>query len=525
MARRRRILSAIGLLVLRLPTLRLGRLGIALGILAPIGMLLVSGIMLLDLRRDAWSKAEQNSKNLLQVLERDIARNIEIIDLSLQGVIDNLREPGVAQATPEMRQLILFDRAISARDMGVMLVLDEHGESIVDSGAVPARKLNNSARAYFQAHRARADLGLVISGPIVSQLLGTQVLVLSRRIDKPDGSFGGVVLGSLKLTYFSGLFEDIGLGRLGTIALYLRDGTRIMRYPFDGDTIGKSFAEVPNFVRFVREGRGSFVSRTFSDGFERHYSFTGIGDHPMLLNVALSRDEVEAEWREHALVLGLIVLVLCGLTASLSLLFGRELRRRSEAQAELARLSQTDALTGLSNRRRFETMFDRAWRSAGRTGEPLSLLVVDADHFKRYNDRYGHAVGDEVLIGLARCLAASVHRPEDLVFRVGGEEFVLLLPETDSVGALRIADRVHAEMATLTVEAASLGAGSVTVSIGTATVVPTSGVGSATADLYKRADIALYEAKAAGRNQTRCAAPDTTSRTRRSSPLRVVGAP
>ncbi|WP_163540189.1 GGDEF domain-containing protein, partial [Klebsiella pneumoniae] len=89
--------------------------------------------------------------------------------------------------------------------------------------------------------------------------------------------------------------------------------------------------------------------------------------------------------------------LLCGLTVVLSLLFGRELRHRAAMQAELARLSLTDALTGLPNRRRFEEAFEAAWDRARRTGKPLSLLVVDADHFKRYNDRYGHAVGDEVL--------------------------------------------------------------------------------------------------------------------------------
>ena len=185
------------------------------GILAPIGMLVVSGLMLLDLRHDAWEKAEQTSKNLLQVIERDIARNVEIIDLSLRGVVENLKAPGVADASPELRQLVLFDRAATARDMGVMLVLDENGDSIIDAAAVPARRTNNADRDYFQAHKARADLGLYISRPLVSRLTGTRMVVLSRRINKPDGSFGGIVLGTLKLSYFSGLFNHIGLGVQG----------------------------------------------------------------------------------------------------------------------------------------------------------------------------------------------------------------------------------------------------------------------------------------------------------------------
>ena len=88
---------------------------IVLSLLAPLGMLAVSGLMLLDMRRDAWEKAEQTSKNLLQVIERDIARNAEIFDLSLRAVVDNLKAPGVAEVSPELRQIILFDRAASAR--------------------------------------------------------------------------------------------------------------------------------------------------------------------------------------------------------------------------------------------------------------------------------------------------------------------------------------------------------------------------------------------------------------------------
>ena len=99
-------------------------------------------------------------------------------------------------------------------------------------------------------------------------------------------------------------------------------------------------------------------------------------------------------------MIGTLVMVLCGLTIALSILFGRELSRRTAMQIELAKLSRTDMLTNLPNRRSFEEAFERMWNGARRTGKPLSLLIVDADHFKRYNDRYGHAVGDEVLKGL-----------------------------------------------------------------------------------------------------------------------------
>ena len=482
--------------------LRSARTWIALGVLAPIGMLVVSGLMLLDLRRDAWDKAKQTSENLLQVIEHDISRNIEIIDLTLQAVVDNLKAPGVAEASPELRQLILFDRAASARDLGVMLVLDENGDVIVDSSAWPPRKLNNADRDYFQAHKAHRDLGLVMSGPLVSRLTGARIVVLSRRIDKPDGTFGGIVLGSLKLSYFTRLFDQIGLGPDDAINLYLRDGTRLIRYPYEEADIGANIAGSPTFDRFASERSGAFVAVSVRDGVERHYAFTHVGDWPLILNVALATDTIESAWRNKALVISGIVLALCGLTIFLSLLYGRDLRRRAALQAELAELSCTDVLTGLPNRRRFEEVAERVWATARRTHKPFALLVVDADHFKRYNDHYGHSVGDEVLKGLAKSLRASVHRPDDLVARVGGEEFVILLPETDTDGALRIADKLHASVASLAVPSAGIGAGEVTVSVGVA-------VGPATTaspqDLFERADAALYAAKEGGRNQTRCA--------------------
>ncbi len=184
----------------------------------------------------------------------------------------------------------------------------------------------------------------------------------------------------------------------------------------------------------------------------------------------------------------------------------------------MAQLSRTDALTGLPNRRRFEQALDEAWREALRTGSPVSMLIVDADHFKRINDRYGHPVGDAVLKSLASCLSAGVHRPLDLVCRIGGEEFAVLLPDTDRTGAAQVAAGIHRRVRALAIASAGIRAGSLTVSIGLATGPQADD--ALPEDLYRRADAALYEAKANGRDQTRCA-PDGENRDR---VLRLVGA-
>ena len=477
---------------------------VGVGILAPLGMVAVCSVMLLELRQDAWDKARQTSENLLQVIERDIDRNIEIIDLALRSTIENLNLHDLEELKPDYRQRILFDRAINAKDLNALLVLDQYGNSIYDAQGWPPRRYNNADRAYFKAHQANPDLGLGITGPIMSRSVGKPVIILSRRTGTPGSSFSGVVLGSLSLSYFDRLFEHIKLGRNGTISLFHADGTRIMRHPASkadlAPGLAPGFAASPNFQRFLREERGSFVGVTPSDGTERLYTFAKVGDLPLHLAVALSMDEIEAEWRQKALVIGLLVLALCGVAIGLALLVGRELRQRSAAEAELAQLSRTDALTGLPNRRAFEEAFGRTFAEARRHGGPVGLLVVDADHFKRYNDRFGHAVGDQVLQALARALSAALRRPADLVARVGGEEFAILMPDTDAEGAAHVAERVHEAVSDLVVETGGESVGRITVSIGLAFGLPRQG--GTPADLFGLADAALYEAKATGRNRT-----------------------
>lgn len=491
---------------------RSARTWIIVSMLAPVGMVAVSAAMLLELRQDAWKRVEQTSQNLLQVLERDIARNIEIYGLSLQAVVDGLQKSEVMRADPALRQMILFDRAATAKDMGVLLVVDESGDSVVDAESFPPRKVNYADRDYFRAHEASANLDLHISHPLTSRLTGTQMIVLSRRIDKADGSFGGIVLGTMKLSYFQRLFDKLSLGKGGAINLFHLDGTRLMIQPYNAKEIGVNLAGTPNVDRFRAEGSGSLVGISARDGVERSFAFTRVGDLPLILVVGTATSEIVADWQFKAIVISLIVLALSSLTVGLTFLFGRELQRRTVAEnaaqhanAELTRLALTDSLTGLANRRRFDEVFPREWRRAARTGITLSLLMIDVDHFKRFNDRYGHHIGDEVLQGLAGCLATCIYRPADCVYRLGGEEFALLLPGTDQDGALLIAERIHVAVAGMEIANAGISAGTITVSVGLVCADKAAFSALTPAGLAQFADAALYEAKAGGRNQTKVA--------------------
>jgi len=175
-----------------------------------------------------------------------------------------------------------------------------------------------------------------------------------------------------------------------------------------------------------------------------------------------------------------------------------------EALEQMERMAATDGLTGLANRRRFDGVADEEWRRCGREHQPLSVLLLDADHFKLFNDRYGHLAGDGCLRAIASQLAAVARRPGDLAARYGGEEFLLLMPRTDRAGALCVAERVRKLVLDLAIAHQGSPAPSVvTVSIGVATAWPRdpgSGPKNVSA-LLAAADTALYQAKNRGRNR------------------------
>lgn len=174
-----------------------------------------------------------------------------------------------------------------------------------------------------------------------------------------------------------------------------------------------------------------------------------------------------------------------------------ELKRHRD---HLTSLAYIDGLTGVANRRRFDEYAAVEWRRARRHRRPVSLVIVDVDEFKHYNDRYGHLQGDACLKRVAMALRRLVGRPADLLARYGGEEFVCILPETEADGAGQLAERMRAAVEDLGIEHAGAGAaGCVTVSIGVASAIVD--VSTTLEETLASADARLYSAKAAGRNR------------------------
>ncbi len=174
-----------------------------------------------------------------------------------------------------------------------------------------------------------------------------------------------------------------------------------------------------------------------------------------------------------------------------------------EANDRLKTLASRDPLTNLPNRRAFDDFFQTEWERNKRSASALSLLVIDVDFFKKYNDNYGHGAGDVCLVRLANCINGSLNRPADRVARVGGEEFVVLLPDTSISGSIEVAMRILERVRSMAIthEYSSV-AGKLTVSIGVATIDPTDEAEPST--LFNLADEQLYIAKANGRNRYSC---------------------
>ncbi len=166
----------------------------------------------------------------------------------------------------------------------------------------------------------------------------------------------------------------------------------------------------------------------------------------------------------------------------------------------LERLANIDGLTELANRRRFDEVFALEWQRARRSGRPLSLALLDVDAFKQYNDRYGHPAGDRALRAVARLAAAAMRRPADLAARYGGEELVLLLPDTGAAEACQLVSRMLLAVADLSIAHETSGVAPVlTASAGGATLEP--GGTETASGLFDAADAELYRAKQAGRNR------------------------
>lgn len=468
----------------------------ALSLSIAIGFSIICGAILWQERRSAWEHAGQTASSLVEAISSDIGRNIEQFNLSLQGVIEGLKLPELNDVSPRIRQAILFGRSADARYLGSLRVLDKAGDVVIHNSGMQAKLINYSDRDFFKVHQESPDIGLYISAPYKSPTKNFDVIAFSRRISNADGSFNGVVAGTVRLGYFQDLFKKVSLGPRSALTLFQTDGTVIMRLPLREGDIGRRLTTAHVLQSFQVAQKGIYPHVALRDGIDRLYAYSQVADLPLLMVVGIPLDEVYASWRSEALIVSLLLIALCCATVLSAVLLRRELRCRMAAEAKLAALATTDGLTGLSNRRHFDEVITREWQRAMRERTSIAILMIDADHFKVYNDTHGHQSGDKFLQGMGASITNQARRATDLGARYGGDEFVLLLPSTGGKNALDIGERIRKSVRDLHLPSEATPA---TVSVGVAVMTPRHGMDYR--ELIDAADKALYAAKANGRDR------------------------
>jgi diguanylate cyclase (GGDEF)-like protein/PAS domain S-box-containing protein len=584
-----------------------------------------------EARTTAMSADKVETANLARSLAQhthDMIQATDTVLVSIRGrlEIDPLSQGGSERLHRRMLQIVAALPFIHG-----LFVYDAAGAWLVNSTSLPANSsLNNSDRDYFKYHRSHPDTGVHIGAPVISKSDGTWIVTLSRRIDKDDGAFGGVVLATVSISSMQQYYATFDIGRLGAITLLSQDGLIIAREPPDDIAIGTDLSRSQVFREFLpRSPVGSFEAVYSVDGVTRIGSYRRVDDYPLVIVVAHGLDSVLAEWRKAARLHFIISIGSALMLATLGIRFAAEMRKTQKAERryrlladnssdaiicigrdgrrlyaspafttltgwtvqegmerpwdsfvhpddlpdllginakltagagpvtctvryrcsdglyrwaearvqlldrvdheesqfvanvrditerklvedqvaalnrEIALQAATDSLTGLANRRRFDETLTLEWRRAGREQLPLSLVMIDVDRFKLYNDRYGHQQGDRCLRTVGAAIRGFARRAGDMAARYGGEEFVILLPTTDAIAAAEVAEAICAAIQDIGIEHAdNPPLGVVTASIGVATLIPQSDDPEHDPHaLMSIADAALYGAKGAGRNR------------------------
>lgn len=456
----------------------------------------ICGKVLLDARQATWDRAAQIAAGTIAGLESDISRNIESYDLSLRAVIDNLAYPEIVKISPELRQLVLFDRSAMAKHLEAIEFIDENGIVRLDSRTPFPKPVSRSEREYFQFHKNSKVFKLHVSAPALIRDTGSRVITISRRLSNPDGSFAGVVAGSIRLAYFQQLFKNASLQLGGGITLLRTDGIVLARWPSEPAMLGRDLYATELFSHLAAARTGRFETVPVDAAPQRLVVYSQVGDLPLVVEIGQSTDALYAQWQSYAITIGFVMLLLCAVSIALSSYLIREMGQRNASEARLAMLAATDGLTGLSNRRFLNDAIDREWQRAMRDRSPLALAMCDTDLFKSYNDRYGHQVGDKLLQAIAAAMQQTIKSGAGVAARFGGDEFAILLPSASAKAAAAIADEVRSRVIAACDEQ---GIPRSYLSIGIASVVPEPG--EEPSSLMAAADQALYRAKELGRDR------------------------
>ncbi|MET4763164.1 sensor domain-containing diguanylate cyclase [Bradyrhizobium ottawaense] len=578
--------------------------------------------------RDAVLRgAETEMANVARSLTQHAEDSLDLLDSGVVGVVSRLEMDGTAPATIAKLRTLLEVRKKAIERVHSLAIIDDQGNWLTSPGTIGSTLSDD---AFFRYHQLSPKREPYVGRPVKSLLDGEWVVTLSRRFNKPDGTFGGVVLATISSKYLSHFYEQFEIGRNSSVSLTHGDGLIIARNPSNETFVGRSVSDKPLFRdASLQRPSGAYYFKSPLDGAERVSFFKRSSRFPLLLLATVDKDELLAPWRAAAISRMLYVVALVMLIAVIGAVLVRQLQRgqrmaaaliekeahfrllaegssdmvtriglderlryvspssarvvgwranqligtpalaginpedlpevqaivdamkrgeREEArltyrnshrqngevwlestmrvtrkdngrvdgvvaisrditehkklETRLETLAIEDSLTGLANRRRFDERLKEEWARAYRDRSSLALLMIDVDHFKAYNDEYGHPAGDACLRLVAKIIAAETQRAGDLAARYGGEEFAMLLPNTDAAGCALFGERIRSAIHEAgLVHATNLESGCVTASVGGATCRPALERTAGVASLVEAADRALYAAKDAGRDR------------------------
>ncbi|WGG53049.1 sensor domain-containing diguanylate cyclase [Rugamonas sp. DEMB1] len=461
------------------------------------------------------AEAEASATNLAHAVAQHAYDTLKQADTILVGLVERLEKDGLPADDPTRLRQLLISHVNELPQMHALFVIGPDGGWLLNSRSNSTAGQDSADREYYLYHRDHRDRGAHIGPPILGRASGAWVVTVSRRLERPDGSFAGVVMASIDMHYFSRYYQRFAIGRSGAIFVALDNGVMLVRRPFEEKSLGRDISRLPLFRDYLpRAPAGTSTFTSGQDGVTRINSYRRVQQYPLVVSAALSQSEMLSGWRADAWLHAVAVATLTLGLALLGMRLLKQIRLRAEAEGELltarhaleslnrtlAALAMQDGLTGLANRRHFDAALQEEFSRAVRNASPLALIMIDVDCFKQYNDIYGHAAGDACLRAIGKAVAQGRRRPGDLTARYGGEELAVLLPGADVAGAVAVGENIRLAIELLELTHAGCPGGRVTVSVGVEAFVPATR-DRRPLDLVEAADKALYQAKAGGRNR------------------------
>ncbi|MBV2121792.1 MAG: sensor domain-containing diguanylate cyclase [Candidatus Thiodiazotropha sp. (ex Ctena orbiculata)] len=442
--------------------------------------------------------AKNNTRFVADIVAAQTSATIIGLDRMLHGVIIQSQMEHARDRTQASNNIDTYLKEIKSQNKNIMdlLMMDANGAIIKWTGQGEPPDVTD--RDYVNVHFGEQPYGLYVGEPLVSKVhKGKWFFAVSKAVRKTNGDLDSIVTAIVDIAQFRSQFAQIQLLESSTLVLLTKKGNLVTRNPHHERFVGMNIVGQNAVWDLDRQG-GNFELVSPLDRVERIVGYKllrkyGIGAYSSVARDVVLNDWYGMFWRAIALMV-----LLLGIFGWLNRKIYCEKEIIDRQQRKLGELAITDELTGLYNRRHIMATFESERRRAQRYETPLSLLMIDIDHFKMINDEYGHAAGDAALRGIAEAMTMTV-RDEAILARYGGEEFIVVLPMTSESQATIIAERIRRSIGETTIRWKSKKI-RMTVSIGVAAYRSNVAHHSDSITISE-ADEALYEAKKAGRNR------------------------